>query len=61
MKIVATSNFNVDNFCEYIICDNVDEYWGEKIEKLLQGQVREGDSVWPVLKSYDYVPFVWES
>ena len=58
MKIVATSNFNLDDYSEYIICDNVDQYWGILIEKLLQNEVKEGDSAWPVLKPDNYVPFV---
>jgi len=60
MKIVATSNFNRDDYSEYVICDNLDEYWGKKIEKLLQVHGGPYDSVWPVLKPDDYVPFVWE-
>ncbi len=60
MKIVATSNFDRDDYSEYVICDNVNSYWGRLIEEFLQSQIREGDSVWPVLKPDDYVPFVWE-
>jgi len=60
MKIVATSNFNEDNYSEYVICDHVNNYWGKLIEKLLQNKVKEHDSAWPVLKPDDYVPFVWE-
>ncbi len=60
MKIVATSNFNLDNYCEYIICDNVNSYWGKLIEEFLQSKVTERDSCWPVLKPDDYVPSIWE-
>jgi len=60
MKIVATSNFNLDDYSEYVICDNVNEYWGKKIEKLLVADMTDRDSAFPVLKEDDYVPFVWE-
>jgi len=60
MKIIATSNFDRDDYSEYVICDSVDEYWGKKIEKFLQSQMRNDSSTWPVLKPDDYIPFVWE-
>jgi len=60
MKIVATSNYNLDDYSEYIIAENVNSYYGKLICDFLQSQVTDGDSAWPVLKEDDYVPFVWE-
>jgi len=60
MKIVATSNYNLDDYCEYIIAEGLNSYYGKLICDFLQSQVRDGDSAWPVLKEDDYVPFVWE-
>jgi len=60
MKIVAKSNYNLDDYCEYIIAEGLNSYYGKLICDFLQDRVKEGDSAWPVLKEDDYVPFVWE-
>ena len=60
MKIVATSNYNLDDFSEYIIAENLNNYYGKLICDFLQDKVHGNDDVWPVLKEDDYVPFVWE-
>jgi len=60
MKIVATSNYNLDDYSEYVIAENVNSYYGKLICDFLQSQVRDGDSAWPVLKEDDYELFVWE-
>ena len=60
MKIVAKSNYDLDDFSEYVIAEGLNDYYGKLICKLLQDKVRDGDNVWPVLKEDNYVPFVWE-
>lgn len=60
MKIVAKSNFNLDNFSEYIIAENVKEGWGKLIVKLLHKNMSEWDSTIAYLEEDDYIPFVWE-
>jgi len=60
MKIVATSNYALDDYSEYVIAEGLNSYYGKLICDFLQSKVTEEDSVWPVLKEDDYVPFVWE-
>lgn len=60
MKIVAKSNFNLDNFSEYVIAENLKAYYGKLIVEFLQSKVTDNCSVWPVLVDDNYVPFVWE-
>ena len=60
MKIVAKSNFDLDNFSEYVIAENLNTYYGKLILEFLQSKVTDGCSVWPVLVDDSYVPFVWE-
>ena len=60
MKIVATSNYNLDDYSEYVIAENLNSYYGKLICDFLQDRVRKGDDAWPVLKEDDYVLFVWE-
>jgi len=60
MKIVAKSNYDLDNFSEYVIAEGLNSYYGKLICDFLQDKVREGDSVWSILVEDDYVPFVWE-
>lgn len=60
MKIVATSNYNLDDFNEYVIAEGLNNYYGKLICDFLQSKVTEYDDIWPVLKEDDYVPFVWE-
>lgn len=31
MKIVGVDNFNRDNVSDFLVCENVDEYWAEII------------------------------
>jgi len=60
MKIVATSNYSLDDYSEYVIAEGLNSYYGKLICDFLQSKVTDGDSAWPVLKEDDYVPFVWE-
>ena len=60
MKIVATSNYNLDDYSEYVIAEGLNNYYGKLICDFLQSQVHETDSAWSVLKEDDYVLFVWE-
>jgi len=60
MKIIAKSNFDLEDFSEYIIAEGLNSYYGKLICDFLQSKVRDGDSAWPVLVEDDYVPFVWE-
>lgn len=60
MKIVAKSNFCLDNFSEYVIAENVNKYYGELIVKLLRKNMSDNDSSIAYLEEDDYVPFVWE-
>lgn len=60
MKIVAKSNYDLDDFSEYIIAEGLNNYYGKLICEFLQSKVTEYDNVWPELVEDDYVPFVWE-
>jgi len=60
MKIIATSNYDLDDFSEYIIAEGLNNYYGKLICDFLQSKVKDGDDVWPVLKEDDYKLFVWE-
>lgn len=35
MKIIGTSNYDLDTVSDILICDNVNEYFGNKIVKFL--------------------------
>jgi len=60
MKIVATSNYSLDNYSEWVIASNLNEYMGKYIVELMIKDMHEGEDMFPVLKPDDYVPFVWE-
>jgi hypothetical protein len=60
MKIVAKSNYDLDNFSEYVIAESLNSYYGKLIEKLLQDKTTGRDSVWPVLVDDNYELFKWE-
>jgi len=36
MKIIATSNYNLDDYSEYIIAENLNSYYGKLICDFLQ-------------------------
>jgi hypothetical protein len=60
MKIVAKSNFCLDNFSEYIIAENVNSYYGKLIVKLLRDNMGDNDNTYASLEEDNYVPIIWE-
>jgi len=60
MKIIAKSNFDLETFSEYIIADNLNQYYGKLIEKFLQDKVKEDDAVYPILVKDDYEIYEWQ-
>lgn len=60
MKIVAKSNYDLDDWSEYIIAEGLNSYYGKLICEFLQSKVTNDDSAWPVLVEDDYELYIWE-
>ena len=61
MKIVGTSNFDRDTINDILVCENVQEPWGEFIVRALNNQFGgELATYYFRMKPDDYVLYKWE-
>lgn len=59
-KIIGMSNFCLDYVDDFLIADNLNEYYGKMIEKFLQDNMHEHDTYYPRLVEQDYELYKWE-
>lgn len=60
MKIIATSNYDLESVDDFLIAENVNIYYGTIIVELLQNRTREDDKYWPILVKDNYELHKWE-
>ena len=59
MKIVSTSNFDNETYCEWLVCEHVNEHYGEKIVALLNHTEGQYSPDYFRLKEDDYELYKW--
>jgi len=57
MKIIIKDNFDRDYISDTLVCENVNEYFGSKIVKLLNEREHNGSPNYFTLVSDDYILF----
>lgn len=60
MKIVLIDNYNRENVSDVLIAENVKEYWGKKIVKLLNDKEGENSENYFELKDDNYKLYKFE-
>lgn len=60
MKIIGTSNFDLDNVDDILIADHLNEYYGELILKFLRNKMTENNTYYPILVDNDYKLYKFE-
>ena len=60
MKIIMKSNFDLETVDDFIIAENVNKYYGQKIIKLMRDAAREDDKYYPMLVEDDYELYEWQ-
>ena len=60
MKIVATSNYNLENFNETVVAENVEEMMADVIAGCLNDKLPKESSVYYQPKPDDYQPFKFQ-
>ena len=59
MKIIKADNFDRDTESDYLVCDNVGEYYGNLIVDLLNANNKNEENYFRLV-SRDYKLKVWE-
>lgn len=54
MKIIAVDNYNRESVADFLVCENVNQSYGERFVKFLNDQVRDGDPRWYRLVADDH-------
>jgi len=59
-KIIGVSNFDLENVSDVLIADNLNGYYGKKIEKFLIDSMDENDTYFPKLVDQDHKLYEFE-
>lgn len=60
MKVIAVSNFNNETMSDILVCENVNQYWGERIVEMFNRAAGEHSARFYRLVPDDHVLYVWE-
>lgn len=60
MKIIATDNLNRDNVSDFLVCENINEVYGQQFVDLYNKQYAEHTGKFLMLVPDDHKLYVWE-
>lgn len=60
MKIIGTSNFDNESVSDFLVCENVNEHWGQRIVKLINEREGENSSYFYKLVPDDHELYEFE-
>lgn len=60
MKIKGSDNFDRDNVSDFLVCENVNEYFGTMIVDFLNNREGDNSSHFYSLESNDHKLYIWE-
>lgn len=60
MKIKASDNYDRDTVSDFLVCENISEYYGNMIVKFLNDREGDNSSQFYSLESDDHKLYIWK-